>query len=59
MNYYYLMMIGSPVEAVINSYDIQNIEDIHLIHTFKTPLILKVWAIIEIMIYLLMRYHYI
>jgi len=53
------MMIGSPVEAIINSYDIQNIEDIHLIHTFKIPLILKVWAIIEIMIYLLMRYHYI
>ena len=41
------------------TFDIHNIDDIHLIHTFKTPLILKVWAIIEIMIYLLMRYNYI
>lgn len=39
--------------------DIQNIEDINLLHIFKTPLILQVWAIIEIMIYLLMRYNYI
>jgi len=55
----FLMMIGLTVGMVINPYDIQNIEDINLIHTFKTPLILKVWAFIEIMIYLLMRYRYI
>jgi hypothetical protein len=41
------------------TFDIHNIDDIHLVHTFKTPLILKVWTIIEIMIYLLMRYNYI
>jgi hypothetical protein len=53
------MMIGSTIGAVIYPYDIQNIEDISLIHTFKTPFILKVWAIIEIIIYLLMKYNYI
>jgi hypothetical protein len=55
-----LMMINSTYSYMnVNQFDIQNIEDISLIHTFKTPLILKVWAIIEIMIYLLMRYRYI
>ena len=55
----FLMMIGSTIGAIIYPYDIQNIEDISLIHTFKTPFILKVWAIIEIIMYLLMKYNYI
>jgi hypothetical protein len=45
--------------VVVHPYDIQNIDEINLLHTFKTPFILKMWAIIEIMVYLLMRYHYI
>ncbi len=53
------MMNSSIFGEGRNMYDIQNIDDINLVHTFKTPLILKVWAIIEIMIYFLMRYNYI
>lgn len=44
---------------IFDQYSIKTIEDIHLVHSFKSTFTLKVWCIIEIIIYLLMKYKYI
>ena len=44
---------------IFDQYSINTIDDIHLVHTFKTTFNIKVWFIIQIIIYLLMKYKYI
>ncbi len=43
----------------MDQYSIKTIDDIHLVYSFKSTMMLKVWFIIEIIIYLLMKYKYI